>query len=65
MTPFHKGLIQEKEELDDRTAKLEDYLNTIHFKLLKDPGQDLVKTQIHTMKTYSQCLVERIVNLQN
>lgn len=60
---FKTRLINEKGQLDINIEKLHAFLNSDKFTLIDSFQQKLLSIQIHAMRTYSQCLSERIVAL--
>jgi hypothetical protein len=63
-TTFHERLIAEKDNLDEKINKLSGFLNTEPFGQLPIFQQSLLRIQFHAMNTYSQCLLERLGDLQ-
>ena len=61
---FIERLIDEKSEVDVRTAKLEVFIMKEDFKKIDVTQQALLNIQLKAMQTYSQCLQERLVLLQ-
>lgn len=61
---FIERIIDEKNEVDARSAKLEVFMMKDDFRKIEEVQQVLLKMQLKTMQTYSQCLQERLVWLQ-
>lgn len=61
---FLERIIDEKNELDVRSAKLESFLSTDKAKEIKKVQLSLLNIQLNAMQTYSQCLLERLIWLQ-
>ena len=53
-------LIDEKQQLDDRLAKLSAFIKTPGFKELKAKSQELLTAQAGAMGEYSDLLKERL-----
>ena len=64
LSPFHQRLIAEKEVLDDNLGKLSNFLTTEEFFKIANEQQILLRIQVQAMRTYSQCLTERLGLLQ-
>lgn len=64
MSTFKDRLLVEKQELDDKYVKLESFLNSENFKKIDPIQMTLLNVQLHSMATYSQCLLERIAWLE-
>ena len=64
MEDFIERLIDEKNEVSSRAAKLEMFVDTDNFKKIDSEQQALLKIQLKAMHTYIQCLHERLVLLQ-
>lgn len=60
MNTFLERLLTEEAELQDKIAKLITFLNGENFKMIDPAQQKLLKIQVNAMKTYNQCLIERI-----
>jgi hypothetical protein len=58
--PYLERVIIEKKELDEKRAKLREFLVGDAFKALAAEEQDRLKAQIQAMDTYSNILGERI-----
>lgn len=58
-------LIDEKNELDAKAAKLEVFMMKDEFKVIDIAQQSLLRIQFKAMLTYSQCLQERLMLLQS
>lgn len=64
MDNFLERIIDEKNEVDARSAKLEVFLTTPKAKEIEPLQLSLLNIQLQAMQTYSQCLLERLVWLQ-
>lgn len=64
MDGFLERLIDEKSELDVKSAKLESFLSTEKAKEIEPVQLSLLNIQLNAMKTYSRCLLERLIWLQ-
>lgn len=64
MEGFQERVIAEKEQLDERTNKLDAFIDTAAFGKLPQAQQALLKVQLHSMKAYSECLSQRLGLLQ-
>lgn len=64
MESFIERLIDEKNEVSGRAAKLEVFVDTDKFKEIDSEQQVLLRIQLKAMHTYIQCLHERLVLLQ-
>lgn len=61
---FLERLIDEKNELDVKSAKLESFLLTDKAKEIEPIQLSLLNIQLNAMQTYSRCLLERLIWLQ-
>ena len=64
MDNFIERLIDEKNEVSARAAKLEVFKMKDDFKQIEPVQQSLLNIQLQAMQTYIQCLHERLVWLQ-
>lgn len=64
MSTFLERLIAERDELRDKYEKLDAFLFTEQFNKLDDVQSALLQIQHSSMKTYLQCLNERLVRLE-
>ena len=64
MSDFIERLVDEKNELDAKFAKLEVFMMKDAFKKIGKRHQDLLNNQLKAMKEYSSILHERLVLLQ-
>lgn len=64
MEEFYGRLLVERTELTERIKKLESFFSTAAFARLNDIQSALLLVQLQAMKTYEQCLHERIADLQ-
>lgn len=60
MEAFVEGMITEKDELQDRVTKLENFVNGEKFKELKGLEQVYLKEQLKFMRGYLSVLRQRI-----
>lgn len=60
MEDFKKRLIVEREELDDKLAKLEAFIGSPCFENLDERNRELLVSQCGAMRQYSDILTERI-----
>ena len=60
MSDFKERLTEEHLSLTTRTSKLENFIMGDDFKTLPPVQRSLLKVQLYAMKTYNQCLIERI-----
>lgn len=60
MDAFMERLINEREELDAKMNKLDDFIGSDKFKAIDQVQQSLLKLQSSAMETYYRCLDERI-----
>lgn len=60
MSDFKTRLIEEKEQVNERIEKLEAFTQSEAFQNIEAVQMSLLNIQLNAMKTYSQCLVERI-----
>jgi hypothetical protein len=61
---FYERLLDEKNEVDSRSAKLEMFLRTDKAKEIDPVQLSLLNVQLLAMQAYSRCLLERLVYLQ-
>lgn len=64
MSTFKDRLLAEKEELDEKRAKLETFQSSEAFSKIDPVQMTLLNIQSQAMATYSQCLLERIAWLE-
>lgn len=60
---FKERLEQEKWQLDEKIGKLEAFVGSENFKNIDNVQMTLLNVQLLSMKTYGQCLLERLVRL--
>lgn len=60
MSDFKTRLVQEKSELSDKIEKLDSFLSSENFTKIDVRQQELLKVQVHTMKSYEWVLNQRI-----
>jgi len=63
MSDFKTRLIDEKNELLEKTAKLNSFLNSENAKSINKFQLTMLRIQLNTMKTYLTCLEARIEEL--
>ena len=61
MQPHQQRVVDEKAELDEKSAKLNTFFNTARFDKLSSEEQDRMHRQYECMVRYSAVLGERIV----
>jgi hypothetical protein len=64
MSTFKERLLNEKKELDEKSVKLEDFINGEQYSKIDPVQMSLLNIQLNAMGTYSQCLLERIAWLE-
>lgn len=57
---FKERLTEEHLQLEEKINKLEHFILGDDFRLIDPIQQSLLKVQLMAMKTYSQCLIERM-----
>ena len=60
MEDFKKRLVVERDELDDKLAKLEAFIGSARFENLDERNRKLLVSQCDVMRQYSDILAERI-----
>lgn len=65
MSTFLEGLLAEETELNEKKAKLQASTETEAFKSVDKEQQSLVKIQLTAMATYSECLNQRLIQINN
>jgi len=60
MSTFKERLIDEQIQLNDKIEKLSSFILSDNFKKVDSIQQTLLNIQLSSMKTYSQCLKERL-----
>ncbi len=63
MNPFIGRLLTEKQELDEKLSKLNSFIAGPNFATVDTIQKSLLKIQASAMKTYTDCLDERILYL--
>ena len=64
MQDFVKRLIVEKDELNDKWEKLQDFFATDKFENLDDENKMLLATQFNIMGAYL-CILQRRIDINN
>lgn len=64
MSTFLKRLNDEKVELQEKIEKLESFLGTENFNMIDANQQSLLIIQLSSMKTYLDCLRQRLNHLK-
>lgn len=64
MSTFKDRLLEEKTQLDERCGKLNAFIKSEKFETVHNVQQSLLKIQLDAMRTYSQCLAERLLWLE-
>lgn len=62
---FIERMVAEKQELDDRLAKLKQFLSSDRMDLISNPMRELMLTQEDAMMTYSRALSDRLAILKS
>ncbi len=65
MSTFLERLIAEETELNEKKAKLQAFIDTDVFKNVDKEQQSLLKIQLNAMATYSECLNQRLIQINN
>lgn len=60
MSDFKERMTEEQMQLDEKINKLENFILSNDFRMLDPIQQSLLKVQLMSMRTYSQCLIERV-----
>lgn len=60
MQPHQQRVVDEKNEISDKTSKLESFLGTALYASLPTPEQTRLSRQFLIMQLYEQVLSERI-----
>lgn len=63
-TIFKERLANERTELNEKISKLQETITTDKFHSIEPIQQSLLLIQFTAMKTYSQCLLERMTWLE-
>ena len=65
MSSFKERLIKEKAQLSEKLEKLREFISSESFQKIEADQMTLLNIQVKAMETYSQCLLERIVRLED
>lgn len=65
MNPFIERLIAEETELNEKKAKLSTFIESENFKTVDKEQQSLLRIQHNAMGTYSECLNQRLIQINN
>jgi hypothetical protein len=65
LSPFHDRLINEQLQLKENIDKLESFITGIVFNQINPFQKSLLLIQLEAMKTYNQCLIQRLDWLNN
>jgi hypothetical protein len=65
MSTFIERLLQEETELNEKKAKLQTFIDSDGFKNVDKEQQSLFKIQLNAMATYSECLNQRLILINN
>jgi len=65
MSTFIERLLAEETELNEKKAKLETFVETDAFKGIDKEQQSLLKIQLNAMATYSECLNQRLIQINS
>jgi hypothetical protein len=60
MSDFKTRLVQERTELSDKVGKLDSFMNSESFSNIEVKQQELLRIQLHLMKSYEWVLNQRI-----
>ena len=63
MSDFMERLIEEKNQLDEKIAKLDVFTKSDAFNGIDNVQRGLLRVQLNAMRTYSQVLDERLWRL--
>ena len=63
MSDFKSRLVEEKNQLEEKLNKLDDFLSSEKVNGIEDLQKALLHVQATAMNTYLQCLKERIERL--
>lgn len=61
MSGFKTRLIEEKAQLQEKTEKLEAFLTKSEPLEIAEVQETILRIQLNAMKTYNQCLAERLL----
>ena len=64
MSSFKERLIDEQTQLKDKIEKLDNFILSDNFNSIDKIQQSLLSIQLSSMKTYSDCLGERLIWLE-
>ncbi len=65
MNTFIERLLNEETELNDKKSKLSIFIESEAFKNIDKEQQTLLKIQVQAMSTYSECLNQRLIQINN
>lgn len=65
MSTFLERLIAEETELNEKKSKLGAFIESDGFKNIDKEQQSLLKIQHNAMATYSECLNQRLIQINN
>lgn len=65
MNTFLERLLTEETELNEKKAKLGRFIESEDFKNIDKEQQALLKIQYNAMATYSECLNQRLIQINN
>lgn len=65
MDTFIERLLNEETELNEKKAKLQSFVESESFKGIDKEQQALLKIQLNSMQTYSECLNQRLIQINN
>ena len=65
MSTFLERLLAEETELNEKKAKLKTFIEGEAFKSIDKEQQSLLKIQFNAMATYSECLNQRIIQINS
>jgi len=64
MSTFKERLIDEQTQLNDKIEKLDSFISNENFNKIDKVQQSLLSVQLSSMKTYYECLKERLTWLE-
>ena len=65
MSTFIERLLSEEAELNEKKTKLETFIKSDMFKDIDKEQQSLLRIQFNAMTTYSECLNQRLIQINN
>ena len=65
MSTFLERLLAEETELNEKKSKLQTFVESEGFANIDKEQQALLKIQLNAMATYSECLNQRLIQINN